>query len=69
MGDHADKHLHDLALFAIKEIQKDEELTFDYVDGVSLGPDERDGKIEDMTRCLCGSFQVQEVPVVTKAEK
>lgn len=55
VGDHADKHLHDLALFAIKEIQKGEELTFDYVDGVSLGDDERDGNIEDMTRCLCGS--------------
>ncbi|POR39008.1 Histone-lysine N-methyltransferase, H3 lysine-9 specific dim-5 [Tolypocladium paradoxum] len=55
VGDHADKHLHDLALFAIKDIQKGEELTFDYVDGVSLGPDERDGNVEDMTRCLCGS--------------
>ncbi|KJZ73268.1 Histone-lysine N-methyltransferase, H3 lysine-9 specific dim-5 [Hirsutella minnesotensis 3608] len=52
IGDHADKHIHDLAFFAIKDIQKGEELTFDYVDGVS---DDHDGNIEDMTRCLCGS--------------
>ncbi|KAK4087714.1 hypothetical protein PCL_01139 [Purpureocillium lilacinum] len=52
VGDHADKHLHDLALFAIRDIQRGEELTFDYVDGVSQDPDdEQDG----MTRCLCGS--------------
>ncbi|KAM4066992.1 SET domain-containing protein [Hirsutella rhossiliensis] len=55
VGDHADKHLHDLALFAIKDIQKGEELTFDYVDGVSLEEEEREGNFEDMTRCLCGS--------------
>lgn len=55
VGDHADKHLHDLALFAIKDIQKGEELTFDYVDGVSLDEDEREGNVEDMTICLCGS--------------
>ncbi|PHH92065.1 hypothetical protein CDD83_9091 [Cordyceps sp. RAO-2017] len=55
VGDHADKHLHDLALFAIRDIQKGEELTFDYVDGVSLEADEREGNAEDMTRCLCGS--------------
>ncbi|ODA76538.1 hypothetical protein RJ55_07808 [Drechmeria coniospora] len=53
VGDHADKHLHDLALFAIKDISKGEELTFDYVDGVSSEADERDGNIGDMTRCLC----------------
>ncbi|KAJ6445516.1 stress response protein (Ish1) [Purpureocillium lavendulum] len=44
VGDHADKHLHDLALFAIRDIQPGEELTFDYVDGVSQDPDdEQDG--------------------------
>ena len=57
VGDHADKHLHDLALFAICDIPKGEELTFDYVDGVddedndALDPE----KQKDMTRCLCGS--------------
>ncbi|KAK7740412.1 histone H3-K9 methyltransferase kmt1 [Diatrype stigma] len=57
VGDHADKHIHDLALFAIRDIPKGEELTFDYVDGVhdedndALDPE----KHKDMTRCLCGS--------------
>ncbi|RDA87478.1 hypothetical protein CP532_2819 [Ophiocordyceps camponoti-leonardi (nom. inval.)] len=55
VGDHADKHLHDLAFFAIKDISKGEELTFDYVDGGSLEAEERDGAVEEMTRCLCGS--------------
>ncbi|KAI1504523.1 SET domain-containing protein [Biscogniauxia marginata] len=57
VGDHADKHIHDLALFAIRDIPRGEELTFDYVDGVddsendALDPE----KQKDMTRCLCGS--------------
>jgi [histone H3]-lysine9 N-trimethyltransferase SUV39H len=57
VGDHADKHIHDLALFAIKDIPKDVELTFDYVDGlVALDEDAHDPmKAKDMTRCLCGS--------------
>lgn len=55
VGDHADKHIHDLALFAIKDIQRGEELTFDYVDGVVEEPDEMDGSVEGMTACLCGS--------------
>ena len=55
VGDHADKHIHDLALFAIKDIQRGEELTFDYVDGASGDSEELEGKIEDMTKCLCGS--------------
>lgn len=56
VGDHADKHLHDLALFAIRDIQTGEELTFDYVDGVSQGVDgERDEHTNEMARCLCGS--------------
>ena len=33
VGDHADKHIHDLALFAIEDIPAGVELTFDYVDG------------------------------------
>lgn len=55
VGDHADKHLHDLALFAIKDIARGEELTFDYVDGVSEDREEPEGNTDDMTQCLCGS--------------
>ncbi|KAH6970789.1 SET domain protein [Ilyonectria sp. MPI-CAGE-AT-0026] len=55
VGDHADKHIHDLALFAIKEIPKGEELTFDYVDGVAYEGEEPEGRVDHMTRCLCGS--------------
>lgn len=57
VGDHADKHIHDLAFFAIRDIPRGEELTFDYVDGVddsdmdALDPE----KQKDMARCLCGS--------------
>ncbi|KAH9903990.1 SET domain-containing protein [Xylariomycetidae sp. FL2044] len=57
VGDHADKHLHDLALFALRDIPRGEELTFDYIDGVddsemdALDPEKR----KDMTRCLCQS--------------
>ncbi len=55
VGDHADKHIHDLALFAIKDIAQGQELTFDYVDGVTEDLDEADGNVEGMTRCLCNS--------------
>ncbi|KAI1334885.1 SET domain-containing protein [Xylariaceae sp. FL0016] len=57
VGDHADRHLHDLAFFAIKDIAKGEELTFDYVDGFEdLENDTQDpAKLKDMTKCLCGS--------------
>ncbi|KAL3427973.1 set domain protein [Phlyctema vagabunda] len=58
VGDHADKHLHDLALFAIRDIEIGEELTFDYVDGeeTDLEEDSRNpSKKKDMTKCLCGS--------------
>lgn len=57
VGDHADKHLHDLAFFAIEDIPAGTELTFDYVDGNEDGVDDsRDPqKKKDMTRCLCGS--------------
>ncbi|KAI3341891.1 SET domain-containing protein [Ustulina deusta] len=57
VGDHADKHIHDLAFFAATDIPRGEELTFDYVDGVddsdmdALDPE----KQKDMARCLCGS--------------
>lgn len=57
VGDHADKHIHDLGLFAIHDIGKGEELTFDYVDGQGeIESNARDEKLqEEMTRCLCGS--------------
>jgi histone-lysine N-methyltransferase SUV39H len=57
VGDHADKHIHDLALFAIRDIPAGEELTFDYVDGLEeLDNDAHDpSKIKDMTKCLCGT--------------
>ncbi|ROV89804.1 hypothetical protein VSDG_08580 [Cytospora chrysosperma] len=57
VGDHADKHIHDLALFAIRDIAKGEELTFDYVDGQEeIESNARDEKLQgEMTRCLCGS--------------
>ena len=57
VGDHSDKHLHDLALFAIRDIPAGEELTFDYVDGLEDN-DDMDidpSKIQDMTKCLCGA--------------
>ncbi|KAK0636512.1 hypothetical protein B0T17DRAFT_83476 [Bombardia bombarda] len=57
VGAHADKRTHDLALFAIRDIQKDEELTFDYVNGESVLDDDMHDhyKIKDMTKCLCGT--------------
>ncbi|KAH8894235.1 SET domain-containing protein [Thozetella sp. PMI_491] len=57
VGDHADKHVHDLALFAIEDIPANQELTFDYVDGlVDMEDDAHDPSIrEDMTKCLCGT--------------
>ncbi|KOS22565.1 Histone-lysine N-methyltransferase [Escovopsis weberi] len=55
VGDHADKHIHDLALFAIKDIPRGEELTFDYVDGVTEDAGGQEVNAGDMTKCLCGS--------------
>lgn len=57
VGDHADKHIHDLALFAIRDIPKGEELTFDYVDGLEdMENDAKDKNLQgEMTACLCGS--------------
>ncbi|KAK8878787.1 Histone-lysine N-methyltransferase H3 lysine-9 specific dim-5 [Apiospora arundinis] len=57
VGDHADKHIHDLALFAIKDIPKGTELTFDYVDGIEDSESDAmdPAKKKDMTPCLCGS--------------
>ncbi|KAK0722034.1 hypothetical protein B0T26DRAFT_640674 [Lasiosphaeria miniovina] len=57
VGDHSDKHIHDLALFAVRDIPRWEELTFDYVDG--LGEMESDAhdpsQTKNMTKCLCGT--------------
>lgn len=58
VGDHVDKHIHDIAFFAIQDIPAGTELTFDYVDGVDtdLVDDSNDPeKLKDMTKCLCGS--------------
>jgi histone-lysine N-methyltransferase SUV39H len=57
VGDHVDKHIHDLALFAIRDIPAGEELTFDYVDGdEDVDHDAHDpSKIKDMTVCKCGT--------------
>ncbi len=55
VGDHADKHIHDLALFAIEDIPAGDELTFDYVDGLEeMGSDAHNpATTKDMTKCLC----------------
>lgn len=58
VADHSDKLIHDLAFFAIKNIEAGVELTFDYVDGAEEGntQDQRDPeKKKDMTKCLCRS--------------
>ncbi|KAL6907276.1 hypothetical protein GGI43DRAFT_420986 [Trichoderma evansii] len=57
VGDHADKHIHDLALFAIREIAAGEELTFDYVDGVTEdGAEMERGNGAHMTKCFSSHF-------------
>lgn len=53
VGDHADRHVHDVALFAIRDIAKGEELTFDYLGKASEDRDWSDQ--QHMLRCLCGS--------------
>ncbi|KAK9412729.1 putative Histone-lysine N-methyltransferase, H3 lysine-9 specific dim-5 [Seiridium unicorne] len=57
VGDHADKHIHDLAFFAIQDIPRGDELTFDYVDGVDDSANDAldPAKKKDMAVCLCGS--------------
>lgn len=57
VGDHVDRPLHDLAFFAICDIPRNVELTFDYVDGnededEAINDPARRG---DMVKCLCGS--------------
>lgn len=63
VGDHADKHLHELALFAVRDIPRGEELSFDYTSAAMMGGgggDDLDEELskeerDTMTRCLCGS--------------
>lgn len=57
VGDHADKHIHDIAMFALRDIPRGEQLTFDYVDGVAEQDDDAKDKSKqgDMVKCLCGS--------------
>ncbi|KAK6077749.1 histone-lysine n-h3 lysine-9 specific dim-5 [Seiridium cupressi] len=57
VGDHADKHIHDLAFFSIQDIPRGDELTFDYVDGVDDSANDAldPAKKKDMAVCLCGS--------------
>ena len=58
VGDHADKHIHDLALFAVRFVPAGEELTFDYVNGEDEGFEEEINdpeKRKEMEKCLCGS--------------
>lgn len=54
VGDHADKHLHDLAFFALEDVEPGTELTFDYVDGDDNGTAVDETRKKDMTKCLCG---------------
>jgi [histone H3]-lysine9 N-trimethyltransferase SUV39H len=58
VGDAADKHIPDLALFAIRDIPKGEELTFDYIDGKVEDEEDESSQPKntaDMTPCLCGA--------------
>jgi histone-lysine N-methyltransferase SUV39H len=67
VNDHANKPFHDLCFFALRDIDRFEELTFDYLDGVDgEKPQEHRGRPrrnkadneEDeltKTRCLCGA--------------
>jgi histone-lysine N-methyltransferase SUV39H len=53
VGDYADKHIHDLAFFAIRDIPAEIELTFDYVDGEFDYELDRSKDPTKYTRCLC----------------
>lgn len=56
LGDRADKHLHDLALFALHDIPKGEELLFDYNGRANIESNAKDEAMYDeMIKCLCGS--------------
>lgn len=55
----ADQPFHSLAFFAIKDIAKDTELTFDYLDGLSADTDDEEDDDKDSSKekrkCLCGA--------------
>ncbi|RKF56168.1 Histone-lysine N-methyltransferase, H3 lysine-9 specific dim-5 [Golovinomyces cichoracearum] len=53
--DLANKPFHDLCFFALKEIPRFTELTFDYDGGVRGEEKAMDKMVEGMTRCLCGA--------------
>lgn len=57
--DHANKPFHDLCFFALKDITRETELTFDYTDGVKNGGKElsdlTDAENFNKTECLCGA--------------
>ncbi|CAD6503387.1 BgTH12-03052 [Blumeria graminis f. sp. triticale] len=53
--DLANKPFHDLCFFALREIPRFTELTFDYAGGVRGEDKDLDQKEEGMTRCLCGA--------------
>lgn len=53
VADYCEKDLHELAFFALDDIEAGTELTFDYVDGKPGDLDSVDK--EDMTVCLCGA--------------
>ncbi|KAN0117193.1 SET domain containing protein [Hyaloscypha variabilis] len=62
--DRANKHLHELCFFALEDIPRFTELTFDYVAGTSTAGDnatvakeakERQAKGEFTQKCLCGA--------------
>ncbi len=55
VGDHADKHIHDLAFFAVRTIAAGDELTFDYVDGLEDMDSDAQQHVAGMTPCLCKS--------------
>lgn len=62
VGDESDKHIHDLAFFAIEGIKAGTEFTFDYVDSQpedakfeGLTEKETAAMKRDMASCLCGS--------------
>ncbi len=60
--DQSNKPFHQLAFFALKQIQREQELTFDYTDGITSydGTSIEEAlmdpkKKKELTKCLCGS--------------
>jgi histone-lysine N-methyltransferase SUV39H len=64
VNDHANKPVHELCFFAISDIDRFTELTFDYIDGVdgikAAGGPKKDSKEKpkesrNLNKCLCGA--------------